>query len=63
MDLKEQEYITVKEAINLLGTTRQNIFYLRKNKVLTDFKRVHATCILYSVAELLTLKAKGYGAK
>lgn len=55
------EYVSVQEAVKLLGTTRQNIFYLRKNKILTDFKVVHATCILYSRTELLILKSRGYG--
>jgi hypothetical protein len=56
-----QNYITVKEACLLLGVTRQSVFYLRKHNIIKDFIQVHATCILYSESELITLKSEGYG--
>lgn len=58
-----KDYITVKEACALLGTTRQNVFYLKKHKIIKDFITVHATCTLYSRTEILTLKSLGYGNK
>lgn len=51
-----KDYVTVKEAVSILGTTRQNIHYLRKHNLIKDFVQVHATCIMYSRSELLTLK-------
>lgn len=56
-----KDYISVNEACNLLGTTRQNIFYLKRRNIIKDFIQVHATCILYNREELLTLKSQGYG--
>ena len=56
-----KNYITVKEACLFLGVTRQSIFYLRKHKIIKDSIQVHATCILYNMDELTTLKALGYG--
>lgn len=56
-----KDYISVKEACTLLGTTRQNIFYLKKHNLIKDFIKVHATCILYSRTELENLKSIGYG--
>lgn len=55
------DYISVNEACKLLGTTRQNVFYLKKHKIIKDFIQVHKTCILYSKTELETLKLSGYG--
>ena len=52
-----KDYVTVKEAVSILGTTRQNIHYLRKHNLIIDFVQVHATCIMYSHAELLRLKS------
>lgn len=60
--MKKNDYVSVKEATTILGSTRQNIHYLRKHGILKDFIQVHATCIMYSKAELLTIKSKGYGA-
>jgi hypothetical protein len=57
------DYITVKQACTLLGTTRQNVFYLKKHNIIKDFIQVHATCILYNRTELETLKSSGYGKK
>ena len=56
-----KDYITVKEACTLLGTTRQNIFYLKKHNIIKDFIQVHPTCILYNRSELENLKLAGYG--
>jgi hypothetical protein len=56
-----EDYITTKEACQLLNSTRQNLFYLKKHKILIDFKVIHSTCFLYSRAEILTLIQKGYG--
>jgi len=56
-----KNYVSVKEAVQILGTTRQNIHYLRKHNVIKDFIKVHTTCIMYSKSELLTLKNSGYG--
>ena len=56
-----KNYITVKEACVLLGVTRQSIFYLRKHNIIKDSIQVHATCVLYSKSELITLKSSGYG--
>jgi|APGre2960657444_1045066.scaffolds.fasta_scaffold408875_1 hypothetical protein len=56
-----KNYISVKQACELLGVTRQNVFYLRKHNIIKDFIQVHATCILYNESELITLKDLGYG--
>ena len=56
-----KNYISVKQACELLGVTRQSIFYLRKHKIIKDFIQVHSTCILYNENELTTLKSLGYG--
>ena len=56
-----EDYVTVKQAVSILGTSRQNIFYLRKHNIIKDFIKVHATCFLYKKTELLNLKAIGYG--
>lgn len=50
-----KDYISVKEAVSILGTTRQNIFYLKNHGIIKDFIRVHKTCVLYNRAELLKL--------
>lgn len=60
--MKKTDYVSVKEALTILGSTRQNIHYLRKHGIIKDFIKVHATCIMYSKEELLILKSKGYGA-
>jgi DNA-binding transcriptional MerR regulator len=57
-----KNYVSVKEAIEILGSTRQNIHYLKKHGILKDFIKVHATCYMYSKEELLNLKSLGYGA-
>jgi len=56
-----KDYVTVKEAVSILGTTRQSIHYLRKHNIIKDVIQVHATCIMYSRVELLNLKSSGYG--
>lgn len=56
-----KNYVTVKKACYILGVTRQSIFYLKKNNIIKDVIQVHATCFLYSEAELLTLKSERYG--
>jgi hypothetical protein len=55
------DYVSVKQAVSILGTTRQNIFYLRKHNIIKDFIKVHTTCFLYSKSELINLKSFGYG--
>jgi hypothetical protein len=55
---KNKDYVTVKEAVSILGTTRQSIFYLRNHNILKDVIQVHARCILYNRSELLQLKNK-----
>ena len=56
-----EDYISVKQACEVLGATRQAVFYLRKHNIIKDFIQVHATCVLYSKSELITLKILGYG--
>jgi hypothetical protein len=56
------DYVSVKEALEILGSTRQNIHYLRKHGIIKDFVQVHKTCFMYSKEELLNLKSLGYGA-
>jgi hypothetical protein len=53
---KNKDYVTVKEAVSILGTTRQSIHYLRSHNILKDVIQVHSRCILYNRAELLELK-------
>ena len=54
-------YISAKEACRLLGTTRQNIFYLQKHSIIKNVIKVHPTCFLYNKEELIGLKSLGYG--
>tara|TARA_R110000868_G_scaffold104320_1_gene287345 strand:- start:288 stop:473 length:186 start_codon:yes stop_codon:yes gene_type:complete len=54
--MENKNYVTVKEAVIILETTRQSVHYLRKHGILKDVIQVHATCFLYSELELLELK-------
>jgi len=54
--MENKKYVTVKEAIDILGTTRQSVHYLRKHGFLKDVIQVHTTCFLYCESELLELK-------
>ena len=54
--MENKNYVTVKEAIAILGTTRQSVHYLKKHGILKDIIQVHKTCFLYSEQELLELK-------
>ena len=38
--MKKTDYVSVKEASTILGSTRQNIHYLRKHGILKDFIQV-----------------------
>lgn len=59
--MENEKYVTVQQAIAILGVTRQSIHYLKKHHLLKDFKVIHSKCYLYSKDELLTLKSQGYG--
>ena len=54
--MENKNYVTVKQATEILKTTRQSIHYLKKHGIIKDFIKVHATCFLYSESELFELK-------
>ena len=54
--MENKNYVTVKQAVEILGTSRQSIHYLRKHGILKDVIQVHSTCFLYCELELLELK-------
>lgn len=59
----KKNYVSSKEAVSISGTTRQNLYYLRKHGILKDVIQVHANCFIYSVEELESYKTREPNAK
>ena len=50
------EYLTLPEALQILGVSRQTLFSLRKSGRLTTFRKVSTILVsAYEVRELLTI--------
>jgi predicted site-specific integrase-resolvase len=53
---KETEYLTLPEALQILGVSRQTLFSLRKSGRLTTFRRVSTILVSADeVRDLLTI--------
>jgi predicted DNA-binding transcriptional regulator AlpA len=54
---KETEYLTLPEALRILGISRQSLFSLRKSGRLTTFRKVNTILVRADdVRDLLTIK-------